>query len=70
MASFSDRKNDFVDSSELADLRQLFDEACLRSKICPDTEAARMTADRLATAYQAGVRDRGLLMRLATYRSG
>lgn len=51
---------------ELTDLKGLFDDACRMNKIPPDTEAAKMTAKRLMSAYLHGVRDRVLLRRLAS----
>ena len=54
-----------MEPEELAELGQVFDDVCRRSKTARDTEVGQTTARQLFTAYRAGVRDRELLMRLA-----
>jgi hypothetical protein len=65
MTAFSDKSAEGVfEPGEIADLRQIFDEACRRRAIGPETEAAQMLAQRLLEAVRAGVRDREELLRL------
>jgi hypothetical protein len=65
MTAFSDKSAEGVfDPGEIADLRQIFDEACRRMMIAPHTEAAEMLAQQLLGALRAGVKDRDELLRL------
>ena len=55
-----------MEPEELADLDKVFKYACRMNKTPPDTDAANMTAKRLISAYESGVRDTAVLRRLAT----
>lgn len=61
------RASGIMDPEQLAQLQQVFAEACHRNRIAPATEAAEITAKRLLTAFRSGVSDRKLLMWLVTY---
>jgi hypothetical protein len=63
------RASGIMDPQQLAELQQVFAEACHRNQIAPDTEAAEITAKRLLTAFRSGVSDMKLLMWLVTYPS-
>jgi hypothetical protein len=60
------RASGIMDPEQLAQLQQVFAEACHRNRIAPATEAAKITAKRLLTAFRSGVSDRKLLMWLVT----
>jgi hypothetical protein len=55
-----------MEPEELADLDKVFKYACRMNKTPPDTEAGKITAKRLMTAYRQGVRNTAVLRRLAT----
>jgi hypothetical protein len=55
-----------MEPEELADLDKVFKYACRMNKTPPDTEAGKMIAKRLMTAYSQGVRNTAVLRRLAT----
>jgi hypothetical protein len=66
MAAFSaDDDCWMMEPRELADFKEIFNEACRRTMTARDTEAAQMLAKRLVEAAQSGVRDRDTLLRLA-----
>ncbi len=66
MTGFSNKTAEGVfEPGEIADLREIFHEACRRTMTAPDTEAAQMLAKRLLAATRSGVKDRGKLLRLA-----
>ncbi len=69
MAAFS-TDNDcwMIEPRELADLKEIFNEACRRTMTARDTEAAQMLAKRLLAAVKSGVRDRDTLLRLVGTR--
>jgi hypothetical protein len=54
--------------NEIADLSDVFCEACRLDMTPVDTEVARIIAMRLLSAHRAGVRNRALLAQLATVK--
>jgi hypothetical protein len=67
MSAFSDKNECWVlEPREIADLKEIFDEACQRSMTTSDTEAAQTLAKRLIAATRSGVKDREMLLRLST----
>jgi hypothetical protein len=55
-----------MNADELAELRQVFNEACHRSCLAPDAPAAKFIASGLLTAFRAGVSNRAILLRLVS----
>jgi hypothetical protein len=66
MLSSRTAQRGIMEPEELADLDKVFKYACRMNKTPPDTEAGKMTAKRLITAYSQGVRNTAVLRRLAT----
>ena len=52
-----------MNAAELAELQQVFNEACRQSRMAPSAASAEFIASGLLTAFRAGVRDRELLLR-------
>jgi hypothetical protein len=55
-----------MNADELAELRQVFKEACRQSYTAPSAARAKFIASGLLTAFRAGVSDRELLLRLVS----
>ena len=55
-----------MNADELAELRQVFNEACRQSRMAPSAAPAKFIASGLLTAFRAGVSDRELLLRLVS----
>jgi hypothetical protein len=55
-----------MNADELAELRQVFNEACRRSCMAPSAPPAKFIASGLLNAFRAGVSDRELLLRLVS----
>ena len=55
-----------MNADELAELRQVFNEACRQSRMAPTAAPAKFIASGLLTAFRAGVSDRELLLRLVS----
>ena len=55
-----------MNADELAEVRQVFNEACRRSRMAPSAAPAKFIASGLLTAFRAGVSDRELLLRLVS----
>jgi hypothetical protein len=65
MTGFSNKTAEGIfEPGEIADLGEIFQEACRRTTTAPDTEAAQMLAKRLLAATRFGVKDRDKLLRL------
>ena len=47
-----------MNADELAELRQVFNEACRRGRMAPTAAPAKFIASGLLTAFRAGVSDR------------
>jgi hypothetical protein len=54
-----------MEPQELADLREIFDEACRINRMPTDCEAAGSLAVKLLSAVRDGIRDREALLELA-----
>ena len=55
-----------MNADELAELRQVFNEACRRGRMAPTAVPAKFIASGLLTAFRAGVSDRAILLRLVS----
>jgi hypothetical protein len=69
MSSYPCSKNrtaGIMNADELAELRQVFNEACRQSRMAPSAPPAKFIASGLLTAFRAGVSDRELLLRLVS----
>ena len=55
-----------MNADELAELRQVSNEACRQSRMAPTAAPAKFIASGLLTAFRAGVSDRELLLRLVS----
>ena len=62
----TNRTAGIMNADELAELRQVFNEACRRSSMAPSAAPAKFIASGLLTAFRAGVSDRELLLRLVS----
>jgi hypothetical protein len=72
MSSYHYSKNriaGIMNADELAELRQVFNEACRQSRMAPSAAPAKFIASGLLTAFRAGVNDRELLLRLVSNQS-
>jgi hypothetical protein len=58
-----------MEPQELADLREIFDEACRINHMPTDCEAAGSLAVKLLSAVRDGVRDRDELLELARMKA-
>ncbi len=59
----------FLEPSEIADLKEIFDEACHRTMTAQDSDAGQMIAKRLLAAVQSGIKDRDKLLRLVSSKT-
>jgi hypothetical protein len=69
MSSYPHSKNriaGIMNADELAELRQVFNEACRQSRMAPSAAPAKFIASGLLNAFRAGVNDRELLLRLVS----
>ena len=55
-----------MNADELAELRQVFNEACRRGRMAPTAVPAKFIASGLLTAFRAGVSNRAILLRLVS----
>ena len=62
----TNRTAGIMNAVELAELRQVFNEACRQSHMAPSAAPAKFIASGLLTAFRAGVSDRELLLRLVS----
>lgn len=58
-----------MEPREIADLTEIFDEACHRTMTARDSEAGQMIAKRLLAAVHSGIKDRDKLLRLVTAKT-
>ena len=63
----TNRTAGIMNADELAELRQVFNEACRQSRMAPTAAPAKFIASGLLTAFRASISNRELLLRLVSH---